>query len=114
MSFSTSGAASAWQHASAAKKRLIKDFKVIKDLKDPTDFKGAKGFKVVKVLKVLKARMPPQMLRAVFDQGSLPARSDGVVISGGTGRPSICNAVGATALSFASGVRRTPAASFAT
>ena len=44
------------------------------------------------------------MFSAVFDQGSLPARSEGVVISGGTGMPSIWSAVGAIAESFASGV----------
>ena len=55
-----------------------------------------------------------QTLSAVLLQGSLPASSEGVVISAGTGSPSIWSAVGATAESFASGVRRTPAASFAT
>ena len=37
------------------------------------------------------------MFSDVFDQGSLPARSEGVVISGGTGMPSIWSAVGAIA-----------------
>ena len=55
-----------------------------------------------------------QTFSAVFDHGSLPARSEGVVISGGTGMPSIWSAVGAIAESFASGVSLTPAASFAT
>ena len=55
-----------------------------------------------------------QTASADFDHGSLPARSDGVVISGGTGRPSICSAVGATADSLARGVSLTPAESFAT
>ena len=55
-----------------------------------------------------------QMLSDVLLHGSLPASNDGVVISGGTGMPSICSAVGATAESFARGVSLTPGASFAT
>ena len=49
------------------------------------------------------SRRDRQIASDVLDQGSLPARSEGVVISGGTGMPRSCSAVGAIAESLASG-----------